>query len=106
MTADRARSNPIRSPHIKADQLILFADNQLSPQETILIEDHLRECSRCQTRLKNIQKTVLAYTDAHRHIYSEKLIPPPNEWSTFQQKLKRCLDEEDEDLPSQVPGQG
>jgi anti-sigma factor RsiW len=43
------------------DRLSRYCDNELSPPERRLVEDHLKQCSRCSAELQQIYEIVAAF---------------------------------------------
>ncbi|UCE79369.1 MAG: DUF2275 domain-containing protein [Nitrospiraceae bacterium] len=60
--------------HHVRNQLSLFIDGRVSPEDSTLIREHLRTCQECEEAYANLQKTV-------EHIQSLDEVEPPS-WLT------------------------
>ena len=81
------------NPHISDEELLLLADDEIRPNRSMAMRDHLATCSACEQRLAQIQQ-VLAQTSAAYHASQ----PMPWEASGPRALLKARLGAEREHL--------
>jgi hypothetical protein len=70
--------------HPDPDAFLRLTDEDLSPPESSVIEDHLRGCADCRDRLQALREALDDYVRFHREILKPSLPPPPRQWAPIQ----------------------
>jgi hypothetical protein len=70
--------------HPDPDTLLRLTDEDLSPAESSVMEDHLRGCGDCRDRLQALREALDDYVRFHREILKPSLPPPPRQWAPIQ----------------------
>jgi anti-sigma factor RsiW len=81
------RRNKMKCDEFK-DKTDTYLERELSKDESIEFENHLRSCLNCRTEMESIKKGI----DLLRNIFSDKTPPPEIKKKVFE---KACCDEEE-----------
>jgi len=70
------------------DLLLSYLDNELSPLETVSIEDHLSNCPGCSAELEALAETKTELRQAFKTM-AARVTPSPHVWENIKQQLFR-----------------
>ena len=71
-------SNTMRHP--EDDQLLRYADGELTPRQARKIQAHLQACWQCRTELEELQNTIGECVRYRNHVLAEHLPEAPAAW--------------------------
>src|SRR5260221_5491214 len=72
--------NNLKLRHPSDDQLLHFADGELSPPQAAEIRNHLAACWQCRTELEGIERTIGECVRYRKMVLETCLPPPPAPW--------------------------
>jgi hypothetical protein len=61
--------------HLSDEELVLFADGELSSRNVVQISAHLEACWDCRTRLRQLEETIAEFVDVHHRTLDHQLPP-------------------------------
>jgi hypothetical protein len=61
--------------HPSDEELLLFADGELSSRQASQVETHLTACWDCRSRLRQIEETITDFVELHHHTLDPQLPP-------------------------------
>ncbi len=73
--------------HLSDTDLLLFEDRELPEASMRPIEDHLRGCPACRTRLQQLQGGISAYGEYRKHVLQPSLSLPTTAWPSLRPQL-------------------
>jgi hypothetical protein len=79
--------------HPDENQLLLALERELSPEETVQVEQHLGNCWSCRARSNEMQNGILAFVEYREKRYLPALDTPPRHFRGFPGELKRIAHE-------------
>jgi hypothetical protein len=80
--------------HPAENQLLLALERELSPEETIQVEQHLGNCWSCRARSSEMQSGILAFVEYRERRYVPSLDLPPHDFGGFPAALRTIADED------------
>lgn len=81
-----------------SDKLILYLENELSPEETAEVKEHLNSCSDCRRQLEEMSEIIGALKSASDEIRKRWVHPSPEELCNFVEDKGVLKDEEKEKI--------
>lgn len=75
------RTNP--DWHVADDDLLLYADGELSPNQSSKIHEHLESCWPCRVRAEKYSQIISELVDCVGSEVAASIPPPPNTWRYF-----------------------
>ncbi|MFB3825345.1 MAG: zf-HC2 domain-containing protein [Bryobacteraceae bacterium] len=73
--------NSTAARHPEQEQLLRYADGELSPREARRVRGHLEACWQCRTELEEIQGVVGECVRYRKEVLQVHLPPPPAPWA-------------------------
>lgn len=61
--------------HVRDEQLLLHGSGELRETVNRRVQIHLESCSRCRTRLQELQHILSQFSDAHRDSWEAQVLP-------------------------------
>jgi hypothetical protein len=80
--------------HISSEELLRFADGELSSRRTAEVEGHLQACWDCRARMEDIQSTIRNFVRAHRAELDGQLPPVAGPHALLRARLAQLGSEE------------
>lgn len=77
-------------PHPDKDQLLRFADGELSSGEAREVRDHLSACWECRSEIEQAAKTIAACIHYRKAVLETCLPPPPQPWFDIRREMERA----------------
>ena len=83
--------------HPGDEELVRFADDDLTPAEAAEIGGHISACGQCGERIESVREALDGYQLFHETVLKKALGPPPRPWSAWRERrvvrfpLKRML---------------
>ena len=68
------------SNHPEAEQLLRYADGELSTRESGEVRSHLESCWQCRAQLEELQATVSECVGYRKNVLERHLPSPPAPW--------------------------
>jgi hypothetical protein len=72
------------APHADSDTLLRLIDEDLPPEESLAIANHLLGCGDCLDRLDTVHEALDDYARFHHEILKAALLGPPRGWKPLQ----------------------
>src|ERR1700733_3105705 len=79
--------------HIAEDDLLLYADGELSPRKAAKVHKHLESCWPCRVRVEKYQQIIFQLVDYVNLDLAANLPRPPNSWGSFTTQLRELANE-------------
>src|SRR2546428_1282518 len=79
--------------HPPPEQLMLYVDGELAPEEAARTESHLEACWVCRTRTVKIEAAITDFIEYHQMALTPRLTPPAGAWRRFDARLDRRAEE-------------
>lgn len=81
--------------HVKDEDLLLYADGELSPRKVARLRAHLEHCWQCRVKAEKNEQIISQLVDYLNCGFPPCLPVPPNLWRGFDAKLQRAVAEPD-----------
>src|SRR5258706_9142458 len=81
--------------HASEEDLMLYADGELSPRKVVRLRAHLEHCWQCRVRAEKNEQIISNLVDFLNRGFTPRLPSPPNSWRGFDAKLRRAMDDGD-----------
>lgn len=76
--------------HVAEDDLLLYADGELSPRKAAKLQEHLEGCWPCRVRAEKYQQIISQLVDYVNLGLTTSQPPPPNSWRYFPAQLHKA----------------
>jgi anti-sigma factor RsiW len=73
--------------HLDDEQLLRYADGELSPRETEPVERHLAACWQCRTQLEELTQTISACVRYRKTVFNDCFPSPPAPWCDLRSRM-------------------
>jgi hypothetical protein len=76
-----------KNAHLSDEELVLFADGELSLRKVSEVKAHLAACWDCRTRLRRLEETIANFVDVHHRTLDPQLPPGAGPRSLLKARL-------------------
>jgi len=77
--------------HLSEDDLLLYADGELTRDQAANIHSHLEACWSCRARAEKYEGTIRSYIDYREIVQKPMDKAPPNGWRNFDRALEELV---------------